>query len=420
MTGPNLQQPYDPAKLPQGFVYNPVNELRDFVNEAIDDIEGGKKREKSADLTLPHFDTRELDKHLRNTPIHKIDRNIPIEKNLAEIPKAIYSDNIKKNSVTFENDEIKTDIGSKFGAWTGRDERLFLGVVCRRTGLYKYNEKEYLIAYFTTYEALSDLNLAKDGRTRRWLNQSCLKLGDTSLTHNRFLSPDKKSFDVTNRPIFQTYGARIIEEEHRNKGYHLFVWDNLYYISYVKQAVKYINFNRWLQLPDDLTRAVYTYLKKKLGSQTCYSENIYTLIKRIGIQEKVRRIAKRYLLNKIEFLVTKRDFSKYNLRDEVLTIYPTKNNPELCNRILDWLYRDVFNNWVRATKPQMINKLNTLIKNYGDSRIEEIFLNAAEHRADPHPSHFLAGIKNLEETEEPITEQLTPQQIKKLRSKAGI
>ena len=420
MTEPNLQQTYDASKLPQGFIINPMNELREFINETIDNIEGGQKKEKSVDRTLPLFNTRELDKLLRNTPIRKIDRNIPIEKNLAEIPKAVYSDNIKKYSVTFENDEIKTAIGSKSGAWTGRDERLFLGVVCRRTGLYKYKGKEYLIAYFTTYEALSDLNMSKDGRTRRWLNQSCLKLGDTSLTHNRFLSPDKKSFDVVNHPLFQTYGARIIEEKHRNKGYHLFVWDNLYYSSYVKQEVKYINFKRWLQLPDDLTRAVYTYLKKKLGKQTYYSENIYTVIKRIGILEQTRRIAKKYLLNKIDYLTAKKDFGNYKLKNDIITIYPTKNNPELNNRILQWLYMDSFNNWVKTPKPQMINKINTLIKNYGDSRIEELFLNSAEHRADPHPSHFLESIKKMEEIEEPITEQITPQEIKKLRKKAGI
>ena len=410
----------DSLSLPPSFIVHPSGELKDFIEATIIDIEGGKKREKTEDNTLPLFNLKQLDKYLKTTPLKTIDRNIPLEKNLAEIPKAIYSKNIKKNSVIFENEEIKTDLGSKYGAWTGKDERLFLGVICRRTGVYKYKNKEYLVAYFTTYEALADLKLARGGANRKWMHKACMKLGNSTLSHSKFLARDKKSYDVINRPIFQTYAARILEEDEIQKGYHLFVWDNLYYINYVRQEFKYINFKRWLQLPDDLTRAVYTYLKKKLGKQTYYSENIYSLIKRIGIQEQTRRIAKKYLLNKIDYLSAKKDFGKHKLKDDIISIYPARKNEELSNRILEWLYRPTFNNWIKSPKPQMINKINGLIKNYGDAKIEEIFLSSAEHRADPHPMHFIEGIKKLEEEEEPITEQITHKEIQKLKEKAGL
>lgn len=65
----------------------------------------------------------------------------------------------------------------------------------------------------------------------------------------------------------------------------------------------------------------------------------------------------------------------------------------------------------------MATKINTLIKNYGDKKIEQIFMNSAQYRGNPHPRHFIAEIKLLEGEIEPVTEKLTSKERRKMIDK---
>ena len=130
-------------------------------------------------------------------------------------------------------------------------------------------------------------------------------------------------------------------------------------------------------------------------------------------------MAKKILRNKLDWLTEKKDFEKYRIKDDIFSIFPTKKHPELRERIIEWIYRDVFKDWVRAPEPVMRTKLDTLIKNYGPGRIQELYLESAELTANPHPSKFFQAIRKLQGEEEPITEKLTATEVKKLRKKHG-
>jgi len=401
----------------------PESELKEFIDSKIDFLEG-KPFDAEAGYDAPElFEMTQLEKRT-SSPL-SLTHNVRIERNLIEVPIAIYSGKIKTNWVEFKKGDIETKVGTPDGALTGFDERILWGIIAYRFTEYQRNGKGYYLSYFTTYDVINDLNLGNSGAVRQQVKKSIEKIGGLMIKYKNFRvmkESGKQTINIRKQyPVFKYTETADVKDEKHEKSYHVFIWNDMFCYNFVNQYVKYIPKQRFIDIPDDLMRRTWIYLSCKLGNQPSYSENLPSLIARVGITTKSNKTrAVKILKDKLDYLIAKKDLGSYRIKNDILTVYPVRKYPDLQQRILDWLYGDVFNNWVRAPKPQMINKINTLIKNYGDSRIEELFLNAAEHRADPHPSHFIESIKQLETTEEPITEQLTPGEIAKMKEKAGL
>ena len=397
-------------------------EIKDFIDSSINNIEGKLFNSPATDKqSLTLFDMNKLDRKKHSDLA--MNRNIMMERNLIEVPIAVYSKKAKKNWVEYKNKDTETKVGTPDGALTGFDERIFWGVVGHRSKLYIKNDKVYYVSYFTTYDVIKDLSLASGGRVRKIINNSINKLGNMIINYKNFkVSHGKdngaKTVEFIDRsPMFKYSGTRTVRDDTHEKNYHLFIWNDPFSYNMVNEYVKYISKQRYIEITDDLTRRIWIYLSCKLGVQKSYSENLKSLLDSAGITRKNLTRAVQTLTDKLDYLVEKKDFEKYTIKDRILTIYPTHKFPDLRDRILDWLYRDCFNNWVQTPRPVMATKLNTLIKNYGDRKIEDIFLNTAEYRGNPHPRHFLDEIKRLESEIEPITEQLTTGERRKLIDK---
>ncbi|MBA7656672.1 hypothetical protein ES703_64599 [subsurface metagenome] len=305
---------------------------------------------------------------------------------------------------------------------TGFDERVLWGIIAYRFTEYQRHGKGYFLSYFTTYDVMKDLNLGTSGAVRQRVKKSIEKIGGMIIKYKNFKvikDSGKQTVNILKQyPVFKYSETAEVKDEKHEKCYHVFIWNDMFCYNFVNQYVKYISKQRFVDITDDLARRTWIYLSCKLGNQPSYQENIPSVLDRVGITTKSNKTrAVKILKEKLDYLVEKKDIGRYIIKNDILTVYPVKKYPELSNRILDWLYRDTFNNWIKTPKPKMINKINTLIKNYGDAKIEEIFLASAQHRADPHPRHFIEGIKQLEAEEEPVTEQLTRQEIQKLKEK---
>jgi len=399
------------------------------VDSKIDFIEGKVFRKPTApseptDMNLELFDMNNLE---RSTPLNPAPRqNIMVERNLIEVPIAKYSKQTVTNWVRFKKNNLETMIGTPHGALNGSDERLLWGVIAYRFQEYHHNGQSYYISRFTNYDVIKDLQLTNNGTVRTRINHSVKKLGSLTINYKNFRVVEnntKRTVELDEQyPMFKYQGTAHVRDEDREKSYHIFIWNDMFAYNFVNQYVKYISRQRFVEIRDDLTRRIWMYLNCKLGAQRIYSENIASLLDKIGIGEARTnmRMARKILQDKLATLTTHRDFEKYSLRNDILTIFPTRKHPELRDRILNWLYRDVFNGWVQTPRQIMQTKLDTLIKNYGSNRIQEIFLATAEYHAAPHPTHFLRAVRELETTEDPVTSQLTRQEIQKLRKKVGL
>jgi len=405
--------------------------LKTYIDSKIDFIEG-KVFKKPTDIALSSsegqnlelFDMNQLE---RSTPLNPAPKqNIMVERNLIEVPIAKYAKQIVTNWVKFKKNNIETSVGTPHGALNGFDERLLWGVIAYRFQEYHHNGQSYYISRFTSYEAMKELKLAKTGFFRQKINDSSKKLGSLIINYKNFRfieNGEKKYVELDEQyPMFKYQGTAHVKDELREKSYHIFIWNDMFAYNFVNQYVKYLSKQRFVEIKDDLTRRLWMYLSCKLGAQKIYNENITSLLERVGINEvrTNKPMATKILKNKLSYLTEHKDFENYRIKNDVLTIFPTRKHPELRDRILNWLYRDTFNKWVQTPREIMRTKLDTLIKNYGSNKIQEVFLATAEYHAAPHPTHFLRAVKELENTVDPVTTQITHSEIQKLKKKAGL
>ncbi|MBA7495401.1 hypothetical protein ES702_05983 [subsurface metagenome] len=399
-------------------------ELKDFIDSKIDFIEGKIfEKDKLPDRNFTLFDMSKIEKQkYTDSPVNQ---NIMIERNLLEVPIANYSDKTKTNWIIFENKDksIITKTGTPDGALTGFDERVLWGEVTYKFKFYVRNNKVCLVSAFTTYDTMKDLNLAKSGAVRQKVNSSIEKLGKVLINYKKFNIKSEKSNKIIelseDYPLFKYRGSVKVKDEERERSYHVFILNDMFSYNLINQYLKYVSRKRYIKITDDLTRRIWIYLSCKMGKEEKYQEGIDTFLNRVGITDERKDHAIERLKEKLTRLKEKGDIEKYFIsKNKILTIYRAKGNIELTERIIDWLYGDCFNGWVKALEVKMKNKFNTLIRNYGSKRIEGLF-NDYANAYNSHPKHFLKVIKELEQ-EEPITDKLTHKDIQKLKKKAGI
>jgi hypothetical protein len=226
----------------------------------------------------------------------------PVEGNILEYPIADYSRGMisaTKNYVVFQKDDIRTEIGTMYGALKGFDEMVLKAGVSYFTENY---DGKY-ISNFSLYELAKRLNVKLSGRSSKRLMEALKRCGALTITHNKILhfpkegGREKKS--VLTYAIFKA--AYIPDRDDKNRE-NYFVWNELFADNYFRGYVKYLQTKIYTELTTPVSKRLYEYLDKKIGKDDEYKESIKSLMDKIPIMSANRREAKRILIRNLQIL----------------------------------------------------------------------------------------------------------------------
>lgn len=231
-----------------------------------------------------------------------IKKGIIVEGNLLEIPIADYSRGLvekTKNYVVYEKDGVRTEIGSMYGPLKGYDEKVFKGGICHLAEKVGDN----YISNFSQYEMANLLQISisggKKGHMER-LRLALKRIGGLTITHTAFWVADGKEHKpLAMYPLFK---AVFMPSKNDKERENYFVWNELIAKNLFDKYYKYIDKEIYLSLPSPISRRLYDYLEKKLGTEGNYHENIYKLMDKIPISEQNPTRRKEHLIKNLEIV----------------------------------------------------------------------------------------------------------------------
>jgi len=251
---------------------------------------------KQGQLMIPGLETQNLTGIIDRIKAGRRARpDIHLDKNLVEIPIAIYDRKTKEHYVTFESGRGKTEIGSMYGCLTAFDEKVL------KIGIMGYAftipELDYVVSVFS-YSQLRAI-LRENVSTKR-LRESLKKVGNTVLNFEGFIVNAD-----TGKEIRVLMGAPLIQwhylVESGEKGKSIFLFNPILKTNWLRYYHK-INIADYRKIESPIARKIFEYITHKLTSNFSYAEHWEKLCDKIPItgKQKVKRL--KTLLKRLKVL----------------------------------------------------------------------------------------------------------------------
>lgn len=230
-------------------------------------------------------------------------RNTPAEANIIEYPIASYKKGSKLPTyITYKDGDITSEVGSMYGCLTGFDEQVL------KEGLFSLAVpyRGYYVFYASLDQLRKRLGLSKGGTQYAQLRKSLKKLGAVHFYSSHFYHADDQDHDpFLQSPLFAH--ALFLDTDPNNPDI-LYIFAPPFSANLIRGYHVFLNDKYRRALPTYLTKRIYEYLYKKIGTQgSTHKENALHLCLKVSIDCKRQRDSLKALRHACQIISSQTD-----------------------------------------------------------------------------------------------------------------